>query len=52
MKKKDGKKNEKKNPYRPPRIRTERIYERCSLACGKTYDLYTEACQLQAPENS
>ncbi len=25
-----------RKPYHPPTIRTERVYERRSLACGKT----------------
>lgn len=25
-----------RKPYRPPSVRTERVYERRSLACGKT----------------
>jgi hypothetical protein len=29
------KKEKTRKPYAPPRIRTERVYERRSLACGK-----------------
>lgn len=28
---------QQKKSYRPPKVRTEKVYERSSLACGKTH---------------
>ncbi len=40
----------KKRPYKPPTIRTEKVYERRSLACGKANPM-AFAC-FSNPRNS
>jgi hypothetical protein len=30
------KQEKKKRPYKPPKIRSEKVYERKALACGKS----------------
>jgi hypothetical protein len=41
--KESDRKGKKKRPYSPPKIRSEKLYERNALACGKV-DRRTYAC--------
>lgn len=39
-----------KKAYRPPTLRSQQVYERRSLACGKS-DVDSEQC-IMSPQNS